>query len=91
MKLTEAKLKTLIEQVLKETQQLEPVIEFLEGLEVLISQGSIKTRQHSEYTLIDPDAGFGGEESGNLSKLLLSFSLLFLGVHPVNQPIPLIC
>ena len=30
MKLTEAKLKTLIEQVLKETQQLEPVIEFLE-------------------------------------------------------------
>ena len=70
MKLTENKLKSLIEQVLKETQQLESVIEFLEGLEVLISQGNIKTHPHSEFALLDSNADFGGEQSGNLSKLL---------------------
>ena len=67
MKLTENKLKNLIEQVLKETQQLESVIEFLEGLEVLISQGNIKTHQHSEYALLGSNAGYAG--SGSLAKL----------------------
>ncbi len=67
MKLTENKLKKLIEQVMNENQQLESVIEFLEGLEVLLDQGSIKTKTHSEYTLLDERSGYAG--SGSLTKL----------------------